>query len=128
MNQDPSPMSTEQERVSEERERKPLPPAYVKRAFEAARRACGSVERRRAWPMSEWGSPVLLMQLCSEIARLQRINADMLAALKELHTLLDFDEPMGRAALFDDDTDINAAMQRARAALSRIRESGTKEK
>lgn len=44
-------------------------------------------------------------------------NKEMLAVLKQLHAILDFEEPIGAAALFDDDAEINAVMTRGLAAI-----------
>lgn len=51
-------------------DRKALPVEYVARIHKAAKKATGSVIRRREWPDSEWSSPVVILMLCAEIARL----------------------------------------------------------
>lgn len=53
-----------------EKKRHPLPPAYIARIRDAAKRALSGNEFRRKWADSEWCSPMMTMQLCEEIARL----------------------------------------------------------
>lgn len=51
-------------------DREALPPKYIKRVFDAAKRANSNVLRRRAWADDPFASPVVTLQLCAEIARL----------------------------------------------------------
>lgn len=53
-----------------DQKRHPLPPAYIARIREGAKKALSRNELRRNWADSEFSSPVMTMQLCAEIARL----------------------------------------------------------
>jgi hypothetical protein len=53
---------------------------YIHRIHTAAKRALGSVYRRRAWVDTEWCSPMVALQLCEEIARLN-VELERVAAL-----------------------------------------------
>lgn len=61
-----------------------------------------------------------LAKLCRE---LETEGAEALEILRELHTYLDFDEPMTDKELFapDDPTGVNAAFARAYALIERTR-------
>lgn len=67
-----------------QQQRTPLPASYVKRIHEATKRAISDAHRRQRWGDSEAGSPVVTMMLCSEVARLNLLQADLLAALQGL--------------------------------------------
>jgi hypothetical protein len=69
-------------------ERKPLSPEYIAGVHRAAMLALADVERRRSWGNSKNGSPVATLSLCSEIARLNILRSEMVAALLNVRSII----------------------------------------
>lgn len=80
--------------------RKPLDAEYVNRGHKAAMRAIADLEARRKWPDSKYGSPVSVMVLCAEVARLNIAQGPLLDMARLLAQVCEYEIRKARA---DDD-------------------------
>lgn len=63
--------------------RKPLPAEYVAKIYDAAKTAVSDTAARRKWGESAFGSPVATIELCAEIARLNRERLGLIARVRD---------------------------------------------